>query len=81
MLARPRAVVVENVCEACAVGPISGLLGRVQGYALEGGELDPRDVAGACVSRSRYYWVLTRVEERVEPVERTLTLIYPNLIG
>ena len=63
--ARPRAVVVENVCEACAVNPISGLLGRVQGYASEGGELDPRDVAGACVSRSRYYWVLTRVDGRL----------------
>ena len=58
--ARPRVVVMENVTEASSVGPITGLLGRLSGYHLETGVLDPRNIAKMPIARERQFWVLTR---------------------
>ena len=57
--AQPRLVLVENVAEPCATGPITGMLRRVPGYDLEMEEIDPRDVHVA-VARARQYWLLRR---------------------
>ena len=57
---RPRVIVVENVAEAGAVGPITGLMARMEGYDMEAAKLDPRTVAKAPVAREREFWVLTR---------------------
>ena len=57
---RPRVVVMENVCEVSAVGPLTGLLSRLSGYSMEAGSLDPREVAKAPMARERHFWVLTR---------------------
>jgi site-specific DNA-cytosine methylase len=59
--AMPEVVVVENVNEPSIVGPMTGMLGRLRGYRLEGGKLDPRETAKAPMARERYFWVLTRV--------------------
>ena len=61
-LRRPKAVVVENVCEASVTGPLTGLLSRLKGYTLAEEELDPREVAHAPTARMRHFWVLTRVD-------------------
>ena len=55
---RPSVVVVENVTDVSATGGITGLLERLDGYELESGELDPREVAGMPVARERKFWVL-----------------------
>ena len=57
---RPRLVIVENVSEPSAVGPMTGLLARIEGYKMETGMLDPREVARMPVARERQYWVLER---------------------
>ena len=59
---RPAVVVIENVTEVGATGPMSGLLARLEGYAVEAGELDPRTTAHAPIARERYFWVLTRTD-------------------
>ena len=59
--ARPRVVVVENVGELSATGPLTGLLQRLEGYALEGGVLDPREVAKSPMVRERHFWILARL--------------------
>ena len=59
-LRRPRVVVVENVAEASAQGPITGLLSRIEGYTLEACVLGPQDAAGAPMARDRQFWILTR---------------------
>ena len=59
-LKRPRVVVVENVAEASAQGPITGLLSRVEGYTLEACALGPQDAVGAPMARDRQFWILTR---------------------
>jgi hypothetical protein len=59
-LKRPRVVVVENVAEASAQGPITGLLSRVEGYTLEACALGPQFTAGAPMARDRQFWLLTR---------------------
>jgi len=60
---RPRVVIVENVHEASAVGPITGLLGRLKDYTMESDPLDPTTTARASVWRTRHYWVLTRRDD------------------
>lgn len=61
-LRRPRVVIVENVCESGVVGPVTGLLSRLVGYArVETSVLDPRDIARLPVARERQFWVLVRV--------------------
>ena len=57
---RPKVVVVENVNEPSSAGPMTGLLGRLAGYTLEMGALDPRGVAKMPIARERLYWVLYR---------------------
>jgi len=57
---RPRLVVMENVAEPSASGPMSGPISRLEGYEVEGGMLDPRMVASAPMARERYFWILTR---------------------
>ena len=57
---RPKVVIVENVAEPTVVGPLTGLLGRLEGYTLRTSMLDPRAVAGAPVARERQFWVLVR---------------------
>jgi site-specific DNA-cytosine methylase len=59
-LRRPKVVVVENVCEASIVGPLTAMLERIEGYSLETGALDPRVVARAPMARMRQFWVLER---------------------
>ena len=59
-LKRPRVVVVENVAEASAQGPITGLLSRIEGYTLEVCALGPQLTAGAPMARDRQFWILTR---------------------
>ena len=59
---QPSVVVVENVAEASSVGPITGLLSRLEGYSIATAMLDPRAVAGAPVARERQYWVLRLVD-------------------
>jgi hypothetical protein len=59
-LKRPRVVVVENVAEASAQGPITGLLSRIEGYTLEACPLGPQLAAGAPMARDRQFWILTR---------------------
>ena len=59
--ARPRVVVVENVGDASAVGAISGLLGRLDGYHVEAGPLDPLVTCGEPMVRERHFWLLTSV--------------------
>jgi hypothetical protein len=59
-LKRPRVVVVENVAEASAQGPITGLLSRIEGYTLEACALGPQEAAGAPMARDRQFWILTR---------------------
>ena len=56
----PQVVVVENVSEPSSIGPMTGLLGRLEGYSMETGELDPRSTAKMPIARQRQYWVLTR---------------------
>ena len=58
---RPRLVIVENVSEPSSVGPMTGLLGRIEGYNLSTGMLDPRTTAAMPVARERQFWVLERV--------------------
>ena len=53
----PKAVIVENVTDASSVSAITGLLGRLAGYSLERGMLDPRDVADMPVARERMFWL------------------------
>ena len=53
-------MIVENVSEPSAVGPMTGLLARIEGYKMETGMLDPREVARMPVARERQYWVLER---------------------
>ena len=55
----PRVVVVENVDEPSSSGPITGLLGRLAGYKMATGVLDPRTTAKMPIARERRYWVLT----------------------
>ena len=62
---RPGVVVVENVHEVSSVGPITGLLARLEGYRLRAGALDPRTTAGIPMARDRYFWVLTRKTVRM----------------
>ena len=57
---RPGVVVVENVHEPSSTGPMTGLLGRIGGYSMEVGTLDPRSVAKMPIARVRSYWVLKR---------------------
>ena len=57
---RPRVVVMENVAEVGATGPMSGLISRLEGYAIYGGMLDPRSTAHAPIARERYFWVMLR---------------------
>ena len=57
---RPRVIIVENVSDSSAVGPVTGLLCRLEGYALERGVLDPMRLAGWPMSRERCFWVLIR---------------------
>ena len=57
---RPEVVVMENVNDASATGPLTGLLSRIDGYTLRGGVLEPSVVALAPVARERHFWVLTR---------------------
>ena len=59
----PKVVIVENVTADVAVAPITGLCSRLEGYSMEGGELDPRTTACEPVARLRHFWVLTRTEE------------------
>ena len=59
--ARPRVVLVENVTDASAAEPMTGLLARLAGYYLETNDLDPRDVACAPMARERRFWCLVRV--------------------
>ena len=56
----PRTVVVENVNEPSSSGPMTGLLGRLAGYKMATGVLDPRTTAKMPIARERRYWVLTR---------------------
>ena len=57
---RPGAVVMENVNEASSVGPLTGLLARLEGYTMEVGVLDPQADGSAPMARERHFWVLTR---------------------
>ena len=57
---RPAVVVLENVNQASIVGPLTAMLGRLDGYGLEAGVLDPRTTARAPMARERHFWVLTR---------------------
>ena len=59
----PKVVIVESVTDASAVSGITGLLGRLAGYSLEKGMLDPRDVADMPVARERMFWLLVRTEK------------------
>ena len=59
-LRRPKVVVMENVAEPDATGPITGLVSRLEGYVVEGGRLDPRTTAHAPMARERHFWLLTR---------------------
>ena len=58
----PGVVVVENVNEPSSSGPITGLLGRLAGYKMATGVLDPRTTAKMPIARERRYWVLTRTQ-------------------
>ena len=58
---RPRLVLVENVSEPSSVGPMTGLLSRIQGYQIATVKLDPREIARMPVARERQFWVLERV--------------------
>ena len=53
-------VVMENVAEVGATGPMNGLVSRLEGYSVERATLDPRKVAQAPIARERSFWVLTR---------------------
>ena len=57
-LQKPTVVVVENVNEPSSIGPITGLLARLEGYRLESAMLDPRGVAKMPIARERRFWVL-----------------------
>ena len=57
---RPGIVIVENVTDVSVVGPLTGMLSRLEGYTVELGVLDPRWVAKSPMARERAYWVLTR---------------------
>ena len=59
---RPPVVIVENVDRGSAVGPITGMLLRLEGYAVESAELDPRRHALAPMARERRFWLLTRLD-------------------
>ena len=59
---RPKVVVMENVTDPSAVSPMTGLLTRLPGYAVESGRLDPPSVAGAPMARDRHFWVLIRLD-------------------
>ena len=50
---RPRVVVVENVSEPEAIGPMTGLLSRLEGYRRRTAPLDPRTAAGPAHYRGR----------------------------
>ena len=56
----PRVVIVENVTAVGVVGPLTGMLMRLEGYTVEVGKLDPQTVAASPMSRERTFWVLTR---------------------
>ena len=60
--AQPRVVIMENSPDVRAEGPLTGLLARLEGYEMEVGLLDPREVARAPAARERRFWVLTRRE-------------------
>ena len=60
---QPRVVILENSPDVRAEGPMTGLLARLEGYKMEAGLLDPREVARAPAARERRFWVLTRRED------------------
>lgn len=49
-------VVMENVAEVGATGPMNGLVSRLEGYSVERATLDPRKVAQAPIARERSFW-------------------------
>ena len=54
---------VENVSEVGIIGPLTGLLSRLEGYSqLSHGMMDPRSSAGVPVARTRHFWVLERAD-------------------
>ena len=57
---RPKVVIVENVSEPGVVGPLTGLLSRLEGYSLATATLDPRRVAGEPMVRERQFWLMER---------------------
>ena len=58
---KPRVAVLENVNEPSAVGAMSGLLSRIQGYkSVEEGALTPQGTARVPMARERHFWVLVR---------------------
>ena len=64
----PTVVIVENVTEGTAVGPMMGVLRRVAkaaGYELAHDKVCPTE-DGGLQRRERAYWVLTRRQERGE---------------
>ena len=64
----PTVVIVENVTEGTAVGPMMGVLRRVakaSGYELAHDKVCPTE-DGGLQRRERAYWVLTRRQERGE---------------
>ena len=56
---KPRVVVVENVNQPSVVQPLTGLLGRLEGYDMRGAVLTPEGTAKARILRERHFWVLT----------------------
>ena len=60
---RPRVVVMENVSEPEAIGPMTGLLSRLEGYRRRTAPLDPRTTAGAPTARERQFWVLVAEDD------------------
>ena len=42
------------------MGPLTGLLARLEGYTMEAGVLDPEADGSAPMARERHFWVLTR---------------------
>lgn len=60
---RPKAVIVENVNEASVTGLLTGMLGRITGYEMESGVLDPQGTLGEPMARERRFWVLMRKDE------------------
>jgi len=58
---RPAVIVVENVTDVSVVAPLTGLLRRLGGYAVETGILSPEMIAKMPTARDRQYWLLTRL--------------------